>query len=203
MRIALIGASGHVGSRLAAEFVARNHTITGIVRHPENASPSERLCIVKGDARDATALAALVAGHDVVVSAASNLDSTARSIIDAVKTAGVPRLMVVGGAGSLEVAPGRHLLDTPEFPAAYKAEAVAGRAFLELLRAEPALDWTYVSPSAEFVPGQRTQRFRLGSNELLIDSRGRSWISMEDYAIAFADELEQPAHRRQRFTVGY
>ncbi|HMN43507.1 MAG TPA: NAD(P)-dependent oxidoreductase [Povalibacter sp.] len=203
MRIALIGASGNVGSRLAAEFVARGHTVTGIVRYPENATPSERLCIVKGDARDATALAALIAGHDVVVSSARHLDSDARSTIDAVKTARVPRLVVVGGAGSLEVAPGKKLLDTLEFPAAYKPEAVAGAAFLDLLRAEPELDWTYVSPSAEFVAGQRTQRFRLGGNELLTDARGRSWISMEDYALALADELEKPAHRRQRFTVGY
>jgi putative NADH-flavin reductase len=199
----LIGASGNIGSRLAAEFVARGHTVTGIVRHPENATPSERLCIVKGDARDATSLAALVAGHDIVVSAARFLDSDARSTIDAVKTARVPRLMVVGGAGSLEIAPGKKLMDAPDFPAAYKPEAAAGAVFLDALRQEPDLDWTYVSPSAEFAPGQRTQRFRLGGDALLTDPRGRSWISMEDYAIGFADELEKPAHRRQRFTVGY
>lgn len=203
MRIALIGASGHVGSRLATEFIARGHTVTGIVRHPENASPSERLCIVRGDARDATSLTALVAGHDVVVTAARFLDSDARSTIEATKTARVSRLMVVGGAGSLEIAPGKRLMDTPDFPAAYKPEAAAGGEFLDMLRREPELDWTYLSPSAEFVPGQRRQRFRLGGDGLLADLRGRSWISMEDYAIAFADELEKPAHRRQRFTVGY
>lgn len=203
MRIALIGASGNAGSRLAAEFVARGHTVTGIVRSPESATPSERLCIVKGDARDAPALAALVTGHDVVVSATRFLDSDAHSTIAAVKTSGVPRLMVVGGAGSLEIAPGRRLMDAPDFPADYKAEAVAGGVFLAALREEPDLDWTCITPSAEFIPGQRTQRFRLGGDALLSDARGRSWISMEDYAIAFADELEKPAHRRQRFTVGY
>ncbi len=203
MRIALIGASGRVGSRLATEFIERGHTVTGIVLHPENAPPRQRPSIVKGDARDGAALAPLVAGHDVVVSAARFLDSNERSTIDAVKAAGVPRLMVVGGAGSMEIAPGRKLMDTPDFPAAYRPEASAGGAFLDALRQEPDLDWTCVSPSAEFVPGQRTQQFRLGGDELLTDTRGRSWISMEDYAIAFADELEKPAHRRQRFTVGY
>ena len=111
--------------------------------------------------------------------------------------------MVVGGAGSLEVASGLALINTPEFPETYKPEARAGIEFLEVLRSEKALDWVFLSPSAEFEPGERTGRYRLGSDELLVDGQGRSWISMEDYVIAFADELENPAHSRQRFTVGY
>jgi len=110
---------------------------------------------------------------------------------------------VVGGAGSLEVAPGKALVDTPEFPAAYKTEALAGRAFLETLRAEKELDWTFISPSAFFEPGERTGGYRLGADQLLADANGKSWISMEDYAIAMADEIEKPAHSRRRFTVGY
>jgi uncharacterized protein len=110
---------------------------------------------------------------------------------------------VVGGAGSLYAAPGMRVIDTPNFPSAYKAEAEAGAAFLEALRAERDLDWTFVSPSAEFVDGARTRRFRLGRDELLVDGAGRSWISFQDFAIAFLDEFEKPAHLRQRFTVGY
>jgi uncharacterized protein len=119
-----------------------------------------------------------------------------------VQEAGVPRYLVVGGAGSLEVAPGVKLIDTPEFPAIYKAEASGGGAFLDLLRQQPALDWSYLSPSAMFVPGERTGKFRLGGDQLLANDEGSS-ISFEDYAIALADEIEKPAHRRQRFTVGY
>ena len=121
----------------------------------------------------------------------------------AAKQAGVPRLLVVGGAGSLEVAPGVALVDTPQFPAAYKAEALAGRAFLDTLRGEKALDWTFISPSALFEPGERTGSFRLGGDALLSDAAGQSRITMEDFAIALADEIETPAHPRQRFTVGY
>lgn len=113
------------------------------------------------------------------------------------------RWLVVGGAGSLEVAPGQALLGAPGFPVAYRPEAEVGRRFLDALRTERELDWTFLSPSAEFVPGERTGTFRLGGDQLLTDASGRSWISMEDYAIAFVDELETPKHSRQRFTVGY
>ena len=112
-------------------------------------------------------------------------------------------VLVVGGAGSLQVAPGKALIDTPGFPEAYKAESSAGGRFLDALRKEGDLDWTFLSPSAEFAPGERTGRFRLGGNELLVDATGKSRISMEDFAIAFVDELEHPKHNRQRFTVGY
>jgi putative NADH-flavin reductase len=103
----------------------------------------------------------------------------------------------------LEVAPGLQLLDAPDFPAIYKAEAQAGREFLSTLRGEKELDWTYVSPSAFFAPGERRGKFRIGQDQLLVSSSGESKISMEDFAIAFADEIEQPKHSRQRFTVGY
>ena len=112
------------------------------------------------------------------------------------------RYFVVGGAGSLEVAPGVKLIDTPEFPAIYKAEAAAGGVFLDLLRQQSDLEWTYLSPSAVLSPGERTGKFRLGRDQLLTNDKGSS-ISFEDYAIAMADEIEKPAHSRQRFTVGY
>ena len=110
---------------------------------------------------------------------------------------------MVGGAGSLEVSPGVQLVDTPDFPTAYKPEALAGRDFLNVLSGERELEWTFLSPSALFVPGERTGKFRLGTDRLLVGSGGESRISMEDYAIAFVDELETPRHSRQRFTVGY
>jgi putative NADH-flavin reductase len=124
-------------------------------------------------------------------------------VLGATKKAGVKRLLVVGGAGSLAVAPGVQLVDAPEFPDIYKAEALAGRDFLNVLRTENELDWTFLSPSALFVPGERTGKFRLGTNELLIGPNGESKISMEDFAMALVDELENPKHSRQRFTIGY
>ena len=138
-----------------------------------------------------------------MVSASRFVSSDAKPLIAAVKDAGVPRLLVVGGAGSLQVAPGKMLIDTPEFPDAYKPEARAGVVFLDALRQEKVLNWTFLSPSALFEPGERTGKFRLGDDVLLADDEGKSWISMEDYAIALADEIETPRHTRRRFTVGY
>ena len=126
-----------------------------------------------------------------------------RSIIAAVKQAKVPRLLVVGGAGSLDVAPGVQLVDTPHFPAQWKETAEGARDALNLLRDEREIDWTMLSPSALLEPGLRSGRFRLGTDQLLVDAAGASYISLEDYAMAMLDELERPAHSRQRFTVGY
>ena len=126
-----------------------------------------------------------------------------RSILAASKQAAVARLLMVGGAGSLEVASGLQVLDTPDFPEQYKATAEGARQALQLLKQEKELDWTMLSPSAIIAPGQRTGKFRLGTDQLLIDQNGQSHISVEDYAAAMIDELERPAHSRQRFTAGY
>jgi len=125
------------------------------------------------------------------------------AVIEPVKRAGVKRLLVVGGAGSLLLPDGTRVIDSEGFPEAYKAEASAGAVFLEDLRREQQLDWTFVSPSAEFVEGERSGTFRLGKDDLLVSSAGRSWITFADYAIALIDEVETPKHVRQRFTVGY
>jgi putative NADH-flavin reductase len=203
MKIALIGIGGRVGSRIATELLARGHSVTGIERNPDNVCARAGVAIQQGDATQPSSLAPLIAGHDAVVSASRFETSDASALIAAVKKAGIKRLLVVGGAGSLEVAPGKALIDTPGFPEAYRAEARAGGRFLDTLRKESDLDWTFLSPSAEFAPGDRTGRFRLGGNELLVDAMGKSRISMEDFASAFVDELEHPEHSRQRFTVGY
>jgi len=203
MKVALIGVSGRVGSRLLTELLSRGHIVTGIARDTHGVAARPQLQLKNADANQPAQLAPLLAGHDAAISAMKFATSDAAALLAAAKQARVPRLLVVGGAASLEVAPGQALFDAPGFPAAYKPEAEAGRRFLGTLRGEKDLDWTFLSPSAEFVPGERTGTFRLGGDHLLTDANGRSWISMEDYAIAMVDELETPRHSQQRFTVGY
>lgn len=202
MRIALIGASGQAGSRVLQELSDRGHSVTAIARDPSRIAALPGVTAKAGDAYDADGLAVLLAGHDAAISSVHFVASDPRKLLDAVKRSGVSRYLVVGGAGSLEVAPGVLLVNTPEFPEAYREEALAGAAFLDLLRQEPELDWIFLSPSALFVPGERTGKFRIGKDQLLANDRGSS-ISFEDYAIAMADEIERPVHSRERFTVGY
>lgn len=212
MKIALIGATGYVGSALLKEALARGHQVTALVSRPEKLATQPGLTALKADALDSASLSAQLRGHEAVISAFSGHAQSAvfnyyvrgiRSIIGAVKSAGVPRLLVVGGAASLEVAPGVQLLDTPEFPAQWKETAAGAREALTMLRTEDTLEWTFLSPSAYLEPGERTGKFRLGTDQLLVDAEGNSRISLEDYAVAMIDELERPAHSRKRFTVGY
>lgn len=200
--IALIGASGNAGSRILKELSDRGHRVTGIARSPEKIAKLPNVVPVKGDVFDKDGLAALLRGHDAVISAVHFTASDPDTLIAAVRASGVKRYLVVGGAGSLEVAPGKRLVDQPDFPAAYKAEASKGADFLDLLRTVNDLDWTFLSPSAMFVPGKRTGKFRLGTDSLLAGPDGSS-ISFEDFAIALVDEIETPKHVRARFTVGY
>ncbi|WKV49028.1 NAD(P)-dependent oxidoreductase [Dickeya fangzhongdai] len=200
--IALIGASGNAGSEILKELSARGHQITAIARHPEKIAALPGVTARKGDALDETELTALFAGHDAVISAVYFTKSNPQTLINAVRAAGVKRYLVVGGAGSLLVAPGQRLVDQPDFPEAYKAEATKGADFLDLLKTVTDLDWTFLSPSMMFVPGERTGTFRLGKDDLLTNEQGSS-ISFADYAIALVDEVEKPQHIRQRFTVGY
>jgi len=203
MKIAVAGASGRAGSEITKELSRRGHTVTAIARNPEKIAALPNVTPTKGDVLDQAGLARLWAGHDVAVSSVHFLASDAQKLIGAAKDARVGRYLVVGGAGSLEVAPGVKLVTTPNFPAQYKAEAEAGSAFLDLLRQEKELNWTFLSPSALFTAGERTGKFRLGTDQLLTASDGKSCISFEDFAVALADEIERPAHVRTRFTVGY
>lgn len=200
--IALIGASGAAGSRILRELSNRGHSITAIARNPERIAALPGVTALKGDAGDLQGLSELLRGHDAVVSAANFTSTDPATLIGAVRAAGVARYLVVGGAGSLEVAPGQRVIDLPDFPDEYKEEASRGADFLAQLEQESGLDWTFLSPSAEFVPGERTGTFRLGKDTLLSNDEG-SRISFEDYAVAMVDEIERPAHSRQRFTVGY
>lgn len=203
MKVVVLGVSGRAGSRLRHELLQRGHQVTGVARDVSAVPVQEGLTLASVDVADVERLVPLLKGHDAVISSTRFVGSDAASLIEALEAAGVSRLLVVGGAGSLEVAPGVALIDTPDFPAAYKDEAGAGRDFLNVLRGEKELDWTFLSPSALFEPGQRTGSFRIGKDSLLVDAQGNSSISMEDFAIALVDELEQPKHSRQRFTVGY
>jgi putative NADH-flavin reductase len=203
MKIAVIGASGNAGSRITAELARRGHNVTAIARNPEKIARQANVTPTGGDVMDQAGLARLVTGHDAAISSVHFLASDPVKLIGAAKESKVGRYLVVGGAGSLEVAPGVRLVTTPGFPVAYKAEAEKGAAFLDLLRAETELNWTFLSPSALFTAGERTGKFRLGNDQLLTSADGKSSISFEDFAVALADEIERPAHIRQRFTVGY
>ena len=202
MNIALIGASGQAGSRILNELIARGHNVTAIARNADKIAPAKGVIPATGDIDDPDTLAGVLAGHDVAISSVHFSASDPDKLINAVKASGVKRYYVVGGAGSLEVAPGVKVIDTPTFPEIYKTEAEAGVRFLEKLRTQHDLTWTFLSPSALFTAGERTGRFRLGKDALLTNEQGSS-ISFEDYAVAMADEIETPAHINQRFTVGY
>jgi putative NADH-flavin reductase len=213
MKIALIGATGFVGSAILQEALNRGHEVTAIVRNPEKLPAHPKLHPQKSDVYNEEEVARLAAGHDAVISAFnpgwSNPDiynqqvKGTRAIISGVKKAGIKRLLFVGGAGSLEVKPGVQSVDLPGFPSEYKQGALATREALTMLRQETGLEWSFLSPSADVFPGQRTGQFRLGADQLLKDAKGESRISVQDYAMAMIDEVEKPQHVRQRFTVGY
>jgi putative NADH-flavin reductase len=217
MKIALIGATGFVGSAILKEALSRGIRITAILRHPEKLSVTdENLQAVRGDVEDTEKLAELLKGNDAVVSAYnpgwSNPDiyneflKGSQSIQAAVRKSGIKRLITVGGAGSSYIAPNLQLIDTPEFPAEWKAGALAARDYLNILKKEDQLDWTFVTPAIEMhrgTSGTRKGVYRTGLENPVFDENKRSVISVEDLAVAIVDELEKPRHIRQRFTVAY
>ncbi|KTC63258.1 3-beta hydroxysteroid dehydrogenase [Pseudomonas fluorescens ABAC62] len=202
-KIAIIGATGRAGSQLMEEALRRGHNVVAIARNTESLAARPGVTVKQVDALDADALQQAISGSDVVISAAHFATLPASAVIEPVKKASVKRLLVVGGAGSLLLPGGGRVIDSAGFPAEYKAEASAGAEFLETLRQEEQLDWTFLSPSALFDGTERTGKFRLGLDALLMSSDGTSSISFADYAIAMIDEVETPKHSRQRFTVGY
>jgi putative NADH-flavin reductase len=211
LKIALFGATGMIGSRIAAEAARRGHQVTALARNPERV-PADvaNLTAVQADLLDAASVAAAVRGHDVVASAyappredASRVATATRTLVEGVRAAGVKRLVVVGGAGSLEAAPGKQLVDMEGFPDAYKAVALAHRDALTFYRTLTDLDWTFFAPAALIAPGERTGVFRTAADVLLADASGNSHISAEDYAVAFVDELEQGRFIRKIATAAY
>ena len=211
-KIAIIGASGYVGTALLNEAVKRGHQVSALVRHPEKIAANPNVTAVKADVLDTDGLAALLKGHDLVISAYNpgwqeadirNIHIKAsKSITEAVKKAGIKRLIAVGGAGSLEIN-GQQLVDSPEFPAEYKEGALGARQALNDLKAETTLDWTFVSPAILLVPGEASGTFRLGKDSPVFDDKGESKITVGDLAVAIIDEAEQGKHIRQRFTAAY
>ena len=213
MKLALIGATGFVGSALLEEALNRGHQVTALVRHPEKLPTHERLSALRADVRDVAALTEQLRGHGAVLSAFNpgweqadireQFIAGSQAIVAASKAAGVKRLLVVGGAGSLYVAPGLQLIETPDFPAEYKEGAEGARQALNQLRDEQELEWTFLSPAALLQPGPRTGQFRLGGEQLLMNGNAPGHISVADLAVALLDETEQPQHIRQRFTLAY
>ncbi|MGY4830046.1 NAD(P)-dependent oxidoreductase [Sphaerotilaceae bacterium SBD11-9] len=213
MKIALIGGTGFVGSAVLDELLQRGHQVTALARNPAKFKARERLAVVPADALDSKQVAQAVEGHDAVISAYNPgwseprigelfIDGT-RAIFDGVKRGGVKRLLVVGGAGSLYVAPGVQLVDTPQFPAQWKAGALAARQALDMIRTETTLDWTFVSPAVGLAPGERTGKFRLGGDEVLMAGDQPAGLSVADLAVAIVDEIEAPHHLKKRFTAAY
>lgn len=207
MKIALFGASGTIGQRILKEALSRGHQVTVVSR---NASRTDGIPVVIGDVLGASSVAEAVKDSDVVISAVGPspgedpkmVPQAAAALIEGVKQTGVPRLLIVGGAGSLEVEPGVQLLDTPQFPREWKGIALAHRDALEIYR-QSDIDWTYFSPAIFIEPGQRTGQYRVGGDAVLADSKGQSRISAEDYAVAMLDEVEKPKLHRRRVTIAY
>lgn len=202
MKIAVLGASGRAGSEIAREAAARGHQVLALARNPEKIPAIDGVTAKAGDASDPEALAALIAGSDAVISAL-HFDISAETLLSAIRKAGVPRLLVTGGAASLEVAPGQRLIDSPDFPEEWKPFAMGGITFLDALRQIDDVDWTFFSPAALIFEGPRTGTYRSGTDRLVTDDAGESKISFADYAIAMVDELEAHKHSRARFTAAY
>jgi putative NADH-flavin reductase len=207
MKVVLYGASGNAGSRILHELQSRGHDVTAAVRNPEKLPAGTRA--VRDDLSNVDRIAEIIAGADAVISAympppddTDKLVAATGRLVDAVRKAGSPRLIVVGGAASLEVAPGVTLLASGHVPAAWLPIATSHARTLDLLKSTD-IRWTYFSPAGFFEPGQRTGKFRLGKDQLITDAQGETRISYEDYAIALVDELEHPAHIQERFTIGY
>jgi putative NADH-flavin reductase len=203
MNVAIVGATGNAGSSILAEALRRGHAVTAIARDLGGLRKAKNLVGLNGNVEHPDALAAVLANHDVIVSALRFSNTNGGNVLAAVRASGVKRYLVVGGAGSLLVEPGRTLLDTGKVPAESVPESTAAKEFLDVLRGVDDLDWTMLCPSAYFWAGDRTGTFRLGDDMLLTGIDGKSRISFDDFAIAMLDELEEPRHIKRRFTVGY
>jgi len=214
MKIAIIGATGFVGSKLVDEALARGLTVTAIARDTSKIT-DDRVSKVSVDVTDVDKLTEILKGHDSVISAFNagwknpNIYNDfiigAKAIQKAVKNAGINRLIVVGGAGSLYVSEDTQLIDTPDFPEDIKPGALAARDYLNVLKEEKDLDWAFFSPAIEMHPGitTKTGTYRLGKTTPVIDANNVSRMSVEDVAVVLLDETENPKHHQEQFTAAY
>ncbi len=214
-KIVLIGASGFVGSAILKEALDRGHYVTGVVRHPEKITVLHKNLIVKtGDVSFRDTVSEVSKGADAVISAynpgwknpdiAKETTRVYRIILEGVRQAGVKRFLVTGGAGSLFISPGKRLMDAGLMPESFlPAVKALAEFYLHDLESEQSIDWVFFSPAGILEPGQRTNKFRLGKDDLIVNSHGESKISVQDYAVAMIDELEKPSHHQERFTIGY
>lgn len=213
--VVLIGASGFVGTAILNELLNRNHKVTAIVRDAKKMNASNpNLTIVEADVTDTDALKEASKGKDTVISAYNPgwknphiYEDTLKNyplIVESTKQAGVKRLLIVGGAGTLFYAPGKMVMDADDVPAQLLPGIKSlGEFYLNTLRKEKDIDWIFLSPAANMTPGKRTAKFRIGKDDLVVDANGDSNISVEDFAVAMVDELEQEKHHKERFTIGY
>ena len=212
MKVVLIGATGFVGSAILAEGLSRGYEITAIARNTDKVTKQAGVTAVAADVTQVDALASVLNGHDAVISSYNpgwadpdlynKFIKGSTDIQEAAKKAGTKRLLVIGGAGSLFI-DGKQLVDSPEFPAEWKTGATAARDYLTRLRNEQELDWTFLSPAINLHPGTRTGSFRIGTENPVFDAAGKCDISVEDFAVAVCDELENNQFIKSRFTVGY
>ena len=213
--VLLIGATGFVGSAILNELVNRGHKVTAVVRNPEKLADGADLEAVKADVADVDAIVKLAEGKDAIISAynpgwmnpdiARLITENYPKILEAAKKSGVERLLIVGGAGTLFCAPGLRVVDSGAIPEEIMGGVrPLGDFYLNTLTQEQDIDWTFFSPAGAFdEKGERTGQFRLGKDDLVVDANGQSHISVQDYAVAMVDELEKPAHHKERFTIGY
>lgn len=202
MAIALIGASGNVGAHILKELSNRGHTVTAIARRPENIAKLPHVTARKGDIHDKNMLTSLLKGHGIVISSIRLSDSDPRLLLKSIKAAGTRRYLAVGGTGSLDVAPGIALFKATSLPEPCKTEAVKGSELLSLLQQDNDLNWTFISPSAQPLPGLRIRRPG-ASRYTYLPHTSRNRISLKDVALALVNEIESPAHHRKHLTVGY
>jgi putative NADH-flavin reductase len=214
-KIVLIGASGFIGSAILKEALDRGHSVTAVVRHPEKITlVHKNLVKIEGDVSFSATVTEAGKGADAVISAynpgwknpdiAKETTLVYKAIIEGVKKAGVKRFLVVGGAASLFISPGKRLIDAGVIPESFQpAVRALADVYLVDLTAEKSIDWVFFSPAGIIEPGLRTGKFRLGKDELIVNKTGESKISVQDYAVAMIDELEKPAHHQERFTIGY
>lgn len=208
MKVIVFGASGMIGQRILDEIVSRGYEATAVARDVSKIPQNKKVTVKAGDILDHKQVETLLADHDIAINATSPggdtalLSKAAKALIEGFTKKKGGRLLVVGGAGSLEVTPGVQLVDTPTFPAMWKGVALAHRDALNTYKSSN-INWTYLSPPAMIQPGTKTGKYRLGDDQLLLDANGESKISAEDYAVAVVDEIEKPKHERRRFTVAY